>query len=114
MKSKKEILENKLRTIVRRIISEEIEKKPKTQSIKLKNGYTLKIKRDDSIRSNFTVFASIWKASEKFPSFGTTFKTDVTDDEMIHWAEKKISTYPDKSDLKFKDDVNFLKKFKKT
>jgi hypothetical protein len=112
MKLKREILENKLRTIIRRIILEETKNKPEVQSIKLKSGYTLKIKRDDSILSNFTVFASIWKGSEKLPLFGTTFKTDVTDEEMIHWAEKKINTYPDKTDIKLTSDDTFLKKFK--
>ena len=110
--NRRQILENRLRTIIRKIIAEEITKKPKEQSIKLKNGFTLKIKREDSINSNYSIFAAVCKGSEKSPLFGTTFKTNVTDEEMIHWAEKKIQTYPDKTDMKIKDNDIVLKKFK--
>ena len=52
--------------------------------------YKIKVYQTDS-QSNYNLFVSMFKAGEKTPLIGTTFKDDTTKDKIIDWCRSALN-----------------------
>lgn len=60
-------------------------------TIKLNNDYKLTVLKRKTA-DNYTLFASIYKGSNKLPLFGTSFKENTPIEDIKRWANAKINS----------------------
>lgn len=63
----------------------------KIKVLRLHEGFYVKV-TSQSNGSNYTLFASVFKNSDKLPLFGTSFKTNTSNEELKKWATNELET----------------------